>query len=172
MKVFLSSTFRDLGPEREAMLLAFRRRRQTVIAMEDFLAGLAPTLDTALEHLREGKPYLSIDSVADFRELTQLKIESGVTGLIMLGGGVPKNSVQDTVVSAEYLGYQAEMHKYAVQLTVANERDGALSGATLKEAHTWGKVELEKKQMVYGEATVTFPLIAGYAYHKGSWRDR
>jgi deoxyhypusine synthase len=64
------------------------------------------------------------------------------------------------------------MHKYAVQLTVADERDGALSGSTLKEAHTWGKVELAKEQMVYGEATITFPLIAGYAYHKGSWHGR
>ena len=118
------------------------------------------------------EPYVSIDSVADFRELTQIKIESGVTGLIMLGGGVPKNFVQDIVVSAEFLGYEAEMHRYAVQLTVADERDGALSGSTLKEANSWGKVALAKEQMVYGEATVTFPLVAGYAYHKGSWKNR
>ena len=115
---------------------------------------------------------VSIDSVADFRELTQIKIESGVTGLIMIGGGVPKNFVQDIVVSAEFLGYEADMHKYAVQLTVADERDGALSGSTLKEANSWGKVDLAKEQMVYGEATVTFPIIAGYAYHKGSWKNR
>ena len=121
---------------------------------------------------REGKPYMSIDSVADFRELTQIKVESGVTGLIMLGGGVPKNFVQDIVVSAEFLGYEADMHKYAVQLTVADERDGALSGSTLKEANSWGKVDLAKEQMVYGELTVSFPLIAGYAYHKGTWKSR
>ena len=120
----------------------------------------------------ESKPYMSIDSVADFRELTQIKVESGVTGLIMLGGGVPKNFVQDIVVSAEFLGYEVDMHKYAVQLTVADERDGALSGSTLKEANSWGKVDLAKEQMVYGEATVTFPLIAGYAYHKGTWKSR
>jgi deoxyhypusine synthase len=120
----------------------------------------------------EKKAYLSIDSVADFRELTQIKIESGVTGLIMIGGGVPKNFVQDIVVSAEFLGYEADMHKYAVQLTVADERDGALSGSTLKEANSWGKVDLAKEQMVYGEATITFPIIAGYAYHKGSWKNR
>lgn len=121
---------------------------------------------------RENKPYVSIDSVADFRELTQIKVESGVTGLIMLGGGVPKNFVQDIVVSAEFLGYEADMHKYAVQLTVADERDGALSGSTLKEANSWGKVDLAKEQMVYGELTVSFPLIAGYAYHKGTWKNR
>ncbi|HUQ49517.1 MAG TPA: deoxyhypusine synthase [Terriglobales bacterium] len=121
---------------------------------------------------QDGKGYSSIDSVADFRELTQIKVESGVTGLIMLGGGVPKNFVQDIVVSAEFLGYDVAMHKYAVQLTVADERDGALSGSTLKEANSWGKVDLAKEQMVFGEATVTFPLIAGYAWHKGSWKSR
>jgi deoxyhypusine synthase len=116
--------------------------------------------------------HVSIDSVKDFRELTQIKVHAGVTGIFMLGGGVPKNFVQDIVVSAECLGYDVEMHRYAIQLTVADERDGALSGSTLKEANSWGKVDLAKEQMVYGEATVTFPLIAGYAYHKGNWQNR
>ncbi|MBB6099751.1 deoxyhypusine synthase [Deinobacterium chartae] len=117
--------------------------------------------------------HVSIDSVKDFRELTQIKIEHGKTGLFMLGGGVPKNFVQDVVVSAEFLGYEdVEMHAYAVQLTVADERDGALSGSTLKEANSWGKVSLAREQMVFGEMTVTLPLIAGYAYHKRSWEGR
>ena len=116
--------------------------------------------------------HVAIDSVKDFRELTQIKIAQGTTGIFMIGGGVPKNFVQDIVVSAEFLGHDAAMHKYAVQLTVADERDGALSGSTLKEANSWGKVDLAYEQMVYGEATVTFPLIAGYAYHKRSWEGR
>jgi deoxyhypusine synthase len=58
------------------------------------------------------------------------------------------------------------MHKYAVQITVADERDGALSGSTLKEASSWGKVSTSFEQMVYGEATVLMPLIAGYAWHR------
>ncbi len=115
---------------------------------------------------------VTIDSVKDFRELTAIKVQAGTTGLLMVGGGVPKNFVQDTVVAAEILGYPAQMHKYAVQLTVADERDGALSGSTLKEAHSWGKVALTQEQMVFGEATITFPLLAGYIYHKGSWRSR
>jgi deoxyhypusine synthase len=51
-------------------------------------------------------------------------------------------------------------------------RDGALSGSTLKEANSWGKVDHGAEQMVYAEATIALPLIAGYAYHKGSWRNR
>jgi deoxyhypusine synthase len=115
---------------------------------------------------------ISIDSVADFRELTEIKVKCKDTGLLMIGGGVPKNFVQDTVVAADILGIDAPMHKYAIQLTVADERDGALSGSTLKEANSWGKVDIGLEQMVYGEATVTFPLLASYAYHKGSWKIR
>jgi deoxyhypusine synthase len=58
------------------------------------------------------------------------------------------------------------MHKYAIQITVADSRDGALSGSTLKEASSWGKVDLTYEQMVFAEATIAFPLIAGYAFHK------
>lgn len=116
--------------------------------------------------------HVSIDSVKDFRELTDVKVHQGTTGIFMIGGGVPKNFVQDIVVSAEFLGFHAEMHKYAVQLTVADERDGALSGSTLKEASSWGKVDLAYEQMVFGEATVTLPLVAGYAYHKRGWEGR
>ncbi len=115
---------------------------------------------------------ISIDSVKDFRELTQIKVKSKDSGLIMIGGGVPKNFVQDTVVAADILGANAPMHKYAIQLTVADERDGALSGSTLKEANSWGKVDVGLEQMVYGEATITLPLLASYAYHKGNWKNR
>jgi len=115
---------------------------------------------------------ISIDSVKDFRELTQIKVKSKDSGLLMIGGGVPKNFVQDTVVAADILGADAPMHKYAIQLTVADERDGALSGSTLKEANSWGKVDVGLEQMVYGEATLTLPLLASYAYHKGNWKNR
>ena len=113
-----------------------------------------------------GRPSVSIDSAKDFLELTRIKIARDTTGLFMIGGGVPKNFAQDIVVAAEVLGKEVAMHKYAVQLTVADERDGALSGSTLKEASSWGKVSTTHEQMVYGEATITLPLVAGYAYHK------
>lgn len=116
--------------------------------------------------------HVSVDSAKDFLELTKIKLESKETGIFMIGGGVPKNFTQDIVVAADILQEDATMHKYAVQITVADERDGALSGSTLKEASSWGKVETTYEQMVYSEATVAMPLIVGYAYHKGSWKDR
>jgi deoxyhypusine synthase len=116
--------------------------------------------------------YVSIDSAKDFLELTKIKINCKETGIFMIGGGVPKNFTQDIVVAADILEGKAEMHKYAIQITVADQRDGALSGSTLKEASSWGKVETTFEQMVYSEATIGMPLIAGYAFHKGSWKER
>ena len=117
--------------------------------------------------------HVSIDSVKDFRELTRIKIENDKTGIFMIGGGVPKNFTQDIVVAAEVLGHDdVSMHTYAVQITVADERDGALSGSTLKEASSWGKVDTVHEQMVFAEATIALPLIAGYAWHKRNWEGR
>ncbi len=116
--------------------------------------------------------HVSIDSVKDFYELTQIKMKAPTSGLFMVGGGVPKNFAQDTVVCAEILGKNVPMHKYAVQITVADARDGACSSSTLKEASSWGKVDTAYEQMVYAEATTVLPLIASYAYHKGHWKDR
>jgi len=116
--------------------------------------------------------HVSIDSVKDFLELTQIKLKAGETGLLMIGGGVPKNFAQDTVVCAEILGFESPMHKYAIQITVADVRDGACSSSTLKEASSWGKVDTVYEQMVYAEATTVVPLIVNYAYLKGYWKDR
>ncbi|HLK24644.1 MAG TPA: deoxyhypusine synthase [Caulobacteraceae bacterium] len=125
-----------------------------------------------VERIKAGRPYVTIDSVADFRELTDVKIAAKTTGLFMVGGGVPKNFAQDTVVCAEILGIEAEMHKYAVQITVADVRDGACSSSTLREAQSWGKVETTHEQMVFAEATTVVPLIVSDAYHRGGWKTR
>ena len=116
--------------------------------------------------------HITIDSVREFRELTEIKLKSKISGLLMIGGGVPKNFVQDTVVCAELLGKKVDMHKYAVQITVADTRDGACSSSTLKEASSWGKVDTTKEQMVFAEATSVLPLIASDAYHRQNWKNR
>ena len=116
--------------------------------------------------------HVSIDSVKDLRELTEIKIRSNISGLFMIGGGVPKNFAQDTVICAECLGKTVPMHKYAVQITVADVRDGACSSSTLKEASSWGKVDTVYEQMVYAEATSVLPLIISYVYHRGDWKKR
>ena len=116
--------------------------------------------------------HITIDSIREFRELTEIKLQSKQSGLLMVGGGVPKNFIQDTVVCAELLGKKVDMHKYAIQITVADTRDGACSSSTLKEASSWGKVEVTKEQMVFAEATSVLPLIASDAYHRKKWEKR
>ncbi len=139
-----------------------------VPAFSDCSAGFGIVVH---QHNNPGK-HVSFDSGKDFLELTQIKLNSSETGIFMIGGGVPKNFTQDIVVAADILAEDAPMHKYAIQITVADERDGALSGSTLKEASSWGKVETTFEQMVYSEATIAMPLITGYAYHKEAWKNR
>lgn len=137
-------------------------------AFSDSSAGFGLVMHQA----ENPKRHVSIDSVRDFRELTDIKISAGTTGLFMVGGGVPKNFAQDTVICAELLGKRVPMHKYAVQITVADVRDGACSSSTLKEASSWGKVDTSYEQMVFAEATSVLPLIASCVFHKGSWKKR
>jgi deoxyhypusine synthase len=137
-------------------------------AFTDSSAGLG------LVHHQWHRPdrHIAIDAAKDFLELTKVKLAAKDTGLFMVGGGVPKNFAQDLVIAAEVLEKDVPMHKYAIQLTVADERDGALSGSTLREATSWGKVDTVYEQMVYGEATLTMPLVVGYAYHQRHWEKR
>ena len=137
-------------------------------AFSDSSAGFGLVLH---QHHRPDK-HVSIDSIKDFRELTMVKIEAGTTGLVIIGGGVPKNFAQDTVICAEILGKSVPMHKYAIQITVADVRDGACSSSTLKEANSWGKVDVAYEKMVYAEATSVLPLLTNYVYRKGSWKER
>ena len=152
---------------RDSIVLAAYQKDVPIFvpAFSDCSAGFGLV---AHQHANQGGPMLSLDSAKDFYELTQLKIANPTTGLLMIGGGVPKNFAQDIVVAADVLGVDASMHKYAIQITVADSRDGALSGSTLKEASSWGKVDTTFEQMVYSEATLALPLIAAYALHKNS----
>ena len=139
-----------------------------VPAMSDCSAGFG-----FLHHQwHNPESHASIDSAKDFRELVRVKLACGDTGLLMVGGGVPKNFAQDVTVGAEMIGLEPIMHKYAVQITVADERDGALSGSTLREACSWGKVAVTDEQMVFSEATIALPVLAGYGWHKGNWKKR
>lgn len=158
------------GKNNESIVLQAYKKNIPIFvpAFSDCSAGFG----LVMHQIARSDNALSIDSVKDFRELTQLKIKAKETGLLMIGGGVPKNFAQDIVVAAELLGSDVPLHKYAIQITVADERDGALSGSTLREACSWGKVSIVHEQMVFCEATIALPMIAGYAYSQGVWQNR
>ncbi len=168
-------------PKNESIVkTAFLKRVPIFVpAFSDCSAGFGIVLQQT-EAIEEGRGQVAFDSGKDFRELTDIKLGCKDTGLLMLGGGVPKNFAQDIVVAAELLnerkGGKARgdigMHKYAVQMTVADSRDGALSGSTLREACSWGKVDVVHEQMVFGELTALFPLLASDAFHRKAWKSR
>jgi len=161
---------KDHGRKKDSLVLAAFEKDVPVFcpAFSDSSAGFGLV---SHQWERPGK-HVSIDSVKDFRELTMIKMKAPVSGLFMIGGGVPKNFAQDTVICAEVLGTEVPMHRYAVQITVADVRDGACSSSTLKEASSWGKVDTVYEQMVYAEATTVLPLIVSYVYHKDRWKKR
>ncbi len=110
---------------------------------------------------------MSIDSIKDLKEIAFLKSKCGDSGIVVVGGGVPKNYSQDAVVMAEMLGYDVEKHKFGIQISTADVRDGGLSGSTLREAISWGKNDKNMEDvMIWGEASVFFPLLIGYIFYK------
>lgn len=168
-------------PRNESFVKTCHLKRVPIFvpAFSDCSAGFGIVLHQT-EKLERGEPVVAFDSGKDFRELTDIKLAAKDTGLLMLGGGVPKNFAQDIVVAAELLnerkGGKARgdvgMHKYAIQLTVADPRDGALSGSTLREACSWGKVDVVYEQMVFGELSALLPLLVSDAYHRRAWKKR
>ena len=158
------------GEDKDSIVLECFKRGVPIFcpAFSDCSAGFG----LIVHQINRPESHVSLDSAKDFRELTHIKLMNRETGIFMIGGGVPKNFTQDIVVAAEILAEDAPMHKYAIQITVADVRDGALSSSTLKEASSWGKVDTVFEQMVYSEATIAMPLVVGYAYHKGGWKKR
>jgi deoxyhypusine synthase len=114
-----------------------------------------------------------IDPIKDAYELTQIKMRSKKTGVIYIGGGVPKNYIQQTEVIAETLGVDAGGHQYAIQITVDTPHWGGLSGCTFEEAQSWGKINAKAtKAVAYVEASIGLSLMAGYIIQKGVWKGR
>ncbi len=102
---------------------------------------------------------LEVDAFDDTRELIDLFCEAKRTGAIILGGGVPKNFIFQSALIAPRKEGQEGLD-YAIQITTKTPEDGSLSGATLEEAKSWGKIgENAKAVTVYCDATIALPII-------------
>ncbi len=110
------------------------------------------------------RPRVSIDPIKDNYEIVQIILSSPSTSAIYIGGGVPKNFINDGIIMTYFnTGKPVPGHKYAIQISTAIPMDGGLSGSTLGEAIAWGKVKGDaRKAMVYMEASVGLPLLYGY----------
>ena len=91
----------------------------------------------------------------------------------MWQGGVPKNYINDSVVMAYIFGKDTGGHKYAIQVTTDSPHWGGLSGSTLGEAQSWGKVNKQANHsMAFVEPSISLPLIYGHAFQKGLYKGR
>ncbi len=143
-----------------------------VPALNDSSIGIGLT-GLYVRKRKAGEAFMSIDPIRDNWELTQIKILSDKTGVIYVGGGVPKNYIQQTEVIAETLGYDKGGHYYAVQITQDRPEWGGLSGCTFEEAQSWGKINRNAtKSVAYVEASIGLSLVAGYLIQKGVWKKR
>ncbi|MDD5440061.1 MAG: deoxyhypusine synthase family protein [Candidatus Omnitrophica bacterium] len=126
-------------------------------------------------HIKRKKnlPKITIDAIRDNYELTQIMVKSKRTAAIYIAGGVPKNFINDAVVMSYVFGRDTGGHSYAFQLTTDVPHWGGLSGSTLDEAKSWGKVAVKaKRAMAFVEPTVSLPLVAGYVIQKGLGKNR
>jgi deoxyhypusine synthase len=100
----------------------------------------------------------TLDALADLTNVTDVAFDADRAGATVVGGGVPKNFVLQTMLTVP------EAYDYGVQLTADPASTGGLSGATLDEARSWGKLEPEAKNAtVLGDATITLPLLVAAA---------
>jgi len=143
-----------------------------VPALNDSSIGIGLT-GLYAERRKKNQPFMRIDPIRDNWELTQIKIKSDKTGVIYIGGGVPKNYIQQTEVIAETLGYDKGGHHYAIQITMDSPQWGGLSGCTFEEAQSWGKINRNAtKSVAYVEASIGLSLVTGYILQKGLWKGR
>jgi len=106
-------------------------------------------------------PVLLFDIVADVRETAYIVAQSQATGVIFLGGGTPKNFIQQTEVTANMMGLKVRGHRYAIQVTTDAPHWGGLSGCTFEESQSWGKIsEDAQKVTLYCDSTLALPLLA------------
>ncbi|MDZ7373840.1 MAG: deoxyhypusine synthase family protein [candidate division KSB1 bacterium] len=115
----------------------------------------------ALSSMDPRSSQVYFDVIADVRELAVLVSRAKKTGIIFVGGGTPKNFIQQAEVTAQILGWPAEGHHYAVQITTDVPQWGGLSGCTFSESHSWGKIHrTAPKIAVHVDATIALPLLA------------
>lgn len=147
------------APEKSFMVSAFKSDVPVYIpALSDSSIGL-----NMLPSMLDGKT--SINPIKDIAESTAILWKSNISGGIELGGGVPKNFFQQTGPALyQILKIKEGGHDYIVQLTDARPDTGGLSGATLQEGKSWGKIKTSHRGnvIVYGDSSVYFPILCCY----------
>ena len=170
---FISLLSKNINDEQS--ILATARKKNIPIfcpALNDSSIGIGLT-EHYYNSRKEGRQPITIDSIRDNYELTQIVVNSSRTAGFYVAGGVPKNYINDSIVMAYIFGEDIGGHKYALQVTTDSPHWGGLSGSTLGEAQSWGKINKQANHcMAFVEPSVSLPLIYGHAFQKGLYKGR
>jgi deoxyhypusine synthase len=157
-------------------ILATAARERTPIfcpALADSSIGMALTVYRN-EKMKKNAPPAVYDALMDNIEIMGLKREFPKSGVIFIGGGTPKNYIQQVVPMAEISGWSVPPHSYAMQVTTDDPKFGGLSGCELPESQSWGKLDPNAEQCtVHLDATIGLPLLfTGIMEHYEEWKSR
>jgi deoxyhypusine synthase len=142
-------------------------------ALADSSIGMALTVYRN-EKAKTGEPAMIYDPMVDNLEILRLKQRFQKSGVIFIGGGTPKNYIQQVVPMAEISGLPVPPHSYAVQVTTDDPKFGGLSGCELVESQSWGKLDPKAQQCtVHLDATIGLPLLfTAVMEHYEEWKTR
>jgi len=137
-------------------------------AFGDSVHGLA----VAEGRLRTGKR-IQFDVIGDLLELAHLSLASNKSAVLYIGGGTPKNYIQQCGVAGYLFGRQRPGHSYGIQVTMDQPQWGGLSGCTFEEAMSWRKIAPDARFVtVYSEATIALPLMVSALTEKQAYAGR
>ena len=142
-------------------------------ALADSSIGMALTVYRN-ERMKKNSPAAVYDALMDNIEIMGLKRQFPKSGVIFIGGGTPKNYIQQVVPMAEISGWAVPPHSYAIQVTTDDPKFGGLSGCELPESQSWGKLDPSAEQCtVHLDATIGLPLLfTGIMEHYEEWKSR
>jgi deoxyhypusine synthase len=102
-----------------------------------------------------------IDVIGDIIESANLVIRRPRTASVVLGGGTPKNFINQATVQAEFYDDRVSGHRYAIQIVTDVPHFGGASGSSLEEAQSWGKLAADAEQItVHADVTIALPILA------------
>ncbi len=142
-------------------------------ALADSSIGMALTVYRN-ERMKKGLAPMVYDPMLDNLEIMSLKRRFSKSGVIFIGGGTPKNYIQQVVPMAEIAGLPVSPHSYAIQVTTDDAKFGGLSGCELPESQSWGKLDPDAEQCtVHVDATIGLPLLfTAIMEHYEEWKNR
>jgi len=157
----LGDFLRRHGREKSSILMEAHRCGVPIFCPAFGDSAIGFSLMFANRKRKEGIRRLRVDYLRDVDESSRITEKAKLCGAVLVGGGVPKNFIQQTAVIAGYQTRHDRSLSYAVQLTTDVPVWGGLSGATLQEAKSWGKYKANARvACCYSDATITLPIIS------------